>query len=177
MDYDDSGSTIITGTITYNGQPVSRKVTLITKVDHRFIATTWSDPTTGVYSFIQLEDQEYIIIAEDYLGTYGTVSHNITDQTNIEFNDQQLNDLDDYKGIGKIWGTIEDSNQLPMERRLVLLDPQTYKKVATTISNPTTGYYEFNNLSTSRIFTLIAEEDYNPNFDYNDIIRSRVTPS
>lgn len=142
------------------------------------IAITWSDPVTGVYYFKQYKDQEYLIIADDYQGTYGTVAHNSSEQFNIEFNDQQLNDLADYQGNGKIWGTIQDANQDPMERRLVLLDPQTYKKVKTTISNPTTGYYEFNDLSTSRQFTVIAEEDYQTvPFHYNDIIRSRISPS
>lgn len=73
--YYDGGTSTVTGTVTYNGSPAKRKVRLFTLKDARCIAETWSDSTTGVYTFTRLKNQEYIVTGEDYLREFDFVTH------------------------------------------------------------------------------------------------------
>ena len=68
--YYDGGTTVVSGTVTYNGAPGARKVSLFTLIDKRLIAETWSDPVTGIYSFGRLKDQEYFVWSEDYMRVF-----------------------------------------------------------------------------------------------------------
>ena len=68
--YYDGGTTRIDGTVTYNGSPGARKVSLFTLKDKRLIMETWSDPVTGAYSFTRLKDQEYFVWSDDYLRVF-----------------------------------------------------------------------------------------------------------
>lgn len=75
------------------------------------------------------------------------------------------------KGIGKIWGTVKNANQNPLQKRIVLLEYFSYVGIAETVSD-SNGYYEFDGLNTSIVFTIIAEDSRN--YRYNSIIRACV---
>lgn len=171
--YYDGGTYSVTGTVLYNGQPASRKVGLFTLRDKRLIAETWSDPTTGVYTFTELKEQEYFVWSEDYLRVFCPATHSIFEQSNLVFSQQSKFNPDDFVGNGKIWGTVLDEYQNPISKKLILLEDQTYVIVKTTMSDPSTGYYEFANLTTDKKFTIICEST-RPVDIYNDIIRAKV---
>lgn len=73
--YYDGGTYKVEGYLTYNGVPASRKVSLFTLIDKRFIAETWSDPSNGFYSFTRLYNQPYFVWSDDYLQVYDPISH------------------------------------------------------------------------------------------------------
>lgn len=171
--YYDGGTGIVSGAVTYNGSLAKRKVSLFTLKDKRLVEEAWSDPITGEYSFDRLKDQEYFVWSEDYLRVFDAVSHCTFNQTNLVFSDQTAFDPDDYVGDGKIWGTITDSLGNFLSRRVLLLADQTYIVVKSTVSNVSTGYYEFTNLDTTKVFTVVCES-VRPTSGYNDIIRARV---
>lgn len=171
--YYDGGTFSITGNLTYNNSPASRKVSLFTLKDKRLIAETWSDPATGAYSFDRLKDQEYFVWADDYLRVFTPVTQEIADQSNLAFSVQTRFDPQLFEGNGSIWGTVLDASNQPLSKRLLLLDDQTYIIVKTVQSDAVTGYYEFTGLNTSRVFTVVCEDD-RPIGPYNDIIRSKV---
>jgi hypothetical protein len=175
-DMEDGGSTTISGYVTYNGYPAFRKVQLLSLQNSRVIRETWSDPITGYYEFILLKDQPYCVIGFDYLKNLSPVVHLVETQTNIAFTDQVGFDPEDFEGNGSIWGTVKDSNQNPLSRRVVLLDYLTYIKVKVTQSDPITGYYEFTDLDTSKYFSVITEDDQIPP-NFNDIIRAKCQAS
>jgi len=173
--YYDGGTFSVSGTVTYNGGPESRKVSLFTLKDKRLIAETWSDPVTGAYSFTRLKDQEYFVWSEDYLRAFTPVSHQISDQTNLAFSEQLRYDPDLFVGEGKIWGTVLNESNQPISRRLVLLEDQTYIIIRKTTSDPITGYYEFDELDNTKTFSVVCE-GVRPVSGFNDIIRAKVHP-
>ena len=73
--YYDGGVFSITGYVLYNNIPASRRVCLFTAKDFRLIATVWSDPVTGVYTFTRLKEQPYFVWSDDYLQIFDPVSH------------------------------------------------------------------------------------------------------
>jgi len=73
---------------------------------------------------------------------------------------------------GSIWGTVTDTLGNPLQKRIVVVEHWSYNPVAETISDPITGYYEFNNLNLLQLYSVIAE-DY-LDFRYNDIIRAKI---
>jgi len=73
--YYDGGIFSITGYVLYNNVPASRRVCLLTAKDFRLIATVWSDPVTGVYTFTRLKEQPYFVWSDDYLQIFDPVSH------------------------------------------------------------------------------------------------------
>jgi hypothetical protein len=75
-------------------------------------------------------------------------------------------------GQGKIWGTVTDAGGQPMSRKVVLIEYWSYAPVAEVVSDPDTGYYEFIELDTSALFSVVAED--HKDYHYNDIIRSKV---
>lgn len=81
IDEQDGGTKKVTGYVTFNQQPASRLVHLLTAQDKRWIAATWSDPTTGYYEFLNLKDSPYLVLAEDYTNTYDLVAHLVTNQS------------------------------------------------------------------------------------------------
>lgn len=81
IDEQDGGTKKITGYVTFNQQPASRLVHLLVAQDKRWIAATWSDPTTGYYEFLNLKDIPYLVLAEDYTNTYDLVAHFVTNQS------------------------------------------------------------------------------------------------
>lgn len=173
--YYDGGTMVVSGTVTYNGSPGARKVSLFTLKDKRLIMETWSDPVSGTYSFERLKDQEYFVWSEDYLRVFAPASHHITDQTNLVFTEQSRFDPDLFVGDGKIWGTVLDETSQPLSRRLVLLEDQTYIIVRKTTSDSITGYYEFDGLDHLKTFSIVCESE-RPVSGYNDIIRARAHP-
>lgn len=77
-----------------------------------------------------------------------------------------------YWGNGKIWGTVTDAEGTPLKKKILLIEYWSYMPILETISDPVTGYYEFLNLDTNAVFSVVAE-DY-LDYRYNDIIRAKV---
>lgn len=72
----DSGPLQITGTTKNTGTPptpVRRRVRLHEQSSGRIVRETWSDATTGAYSFTGLRQTLYYVTAFDQTGTYGGV--------------------------------------------------------------------------------------------------------
>lgn len=72
----DSGPGTITGTTKNTGSPptpVRRRVRLHEQSSGRIVSETWSDATTGAYSFTGLRLTRYYITAFDHTGTFGGV--------------------------------------------------------------------------------------------------------
>lgn len=72
----DSGSLQITGTTKNTGTPptpVRRRVRLHEQSSGRIVRETWSDATTGAYTFAGLRLTAYYVTAFDHTGTYGGV--------------------------------------------------------------------------------------------------------
>jgi hypothetical protein len=71
------GSGVITGTVKIKGTPdyaVSRRVRLYRDRDGILVGETWSDPTTGAYSFDGLDrSQKYTVLALDHTGNFRAV--------------------------------------------------------------------------------------------------------
>lgn len=72
----DSGPLQITGTTKNTGTPptpVRRRVRLHEQSSGRIVRETWSDATTGAYTFAGLRQTLYYVTAFDHTGTYGGV--------------------------------------------------------------------------------------------------------
>ena len=71
------GQGIITGTVKIKGTPdyaVSRRVRLYRDRDGMLVGETWSDPTTGTYTFDGLDRlQRYTVLALDHTGNFRAV--------------------------------------------------------------------------------------------------------
>ena len=67
----------ISDTVAITGSPetlVSRRVTLIDRITMQSVASVWSDPVTGAYSFTHLrKGVPFMVVADDYLGAYNAV--------------------------------------------------------------------------------------------------------
>lgn len=178
------GDRYIEGTVTLDGAPVRRRVRLYDLRSGEIIGETWSNATTGLYRFDNVdEEREYQSIALDHEKQSTPIAHEVKIEpkipepyyiNNMALNPQSMNDPEYYTGLGSIWGTVKDNQNNPLQRRLVLVESLSYIIVATTVSDPITGEYEFDGLSTDKTFSVIAE-DSTP-ASYNDIIRARVTP-
>jgi len=178
----DGGIYSISGYVTINNIPVSRQVILHEKLSKRIVASMWSDSITGFYKFEQLSNKvQYYIWCEDYEKNFTPVTQYVEMDpkipklyyiNNIDFSEQTMRDPSYWFGLGKIWGVVTDNGGNPLSRRLVLLEHKTYIIVQKTISDVLTGEYEFNNLTTEKIFTVIAEDV--DDYVYNDIIRAKV---
>jgi hypothetical protein len=55
---------------------------------------------------------------------------------------------------------------------VVLIEYWSYMPVEEVISDPETGYYEFTQLDTTALFSVVAED--HRDYRYNDIIRAKV---
>lgn len=75
LDQEDGGEMFITGQVTYNGQPASRRVSLFTLRGKRLVREWWSDPVTGNYRFDNLKNQEYFVWSEDYQRVFDPDTH------------------------------------------------------------------------------------------------------
>jgi len=72
----DSGPLQIIGTTKNTGTPptpVRRRVRLHEQCSGRIVRETWSDATTGAYTFAGLRQTLYYVTAFDHTGTYGGV--------------------------------------------------------------------------------------------------------
>ena len=72
--YEDSDHDIdgqISGTVAVSGAPAQRRVVLFDHRTMRPLASTWSDPVTGAYSFSGLAlNKKYLVVCDDYTRTY-----------------------------------------------------------------------------------------------------------
>lgn len=75
--YFDSGPGTITGTAKNTGlpanTPVFRRVRLHEQSSGRIVRETWSDATTGAYSFTGLRLTAYYVVGFDHTGQYSGV--------------------------------------------------------------------------------------------------------
>lgn len=72
----DSGPGVITGTTKNTGAPptpVRRRVRLYEQSSGRIVRETWSDATTGAYSFTGLRLTAYYVVGFDHTGEFGGV--------------------------------------------------------------------------------------------------------
>lgn len=69
------GTYTVSGVLTVENEPRSRKVRLHNLKTGELIAQMWSDPVTGYYEFNQLELIEYYVWSEDYTRIYEPVTH------------------------------------------------------------------------------------------------------
>ena len=73
LDIADSGTGVISGVVTIENIPGTRKVRLYRKHDGRLVRETWST-VTGHYSFTNIDPAlEYFVVAHDHLRTYNAV--------------------------------------------------------------------------------------------------------
>jgi hypothetical protein len=75
-------------------------------------------------------------------------------------------------GPGKIWGTVTDAQGQPLSRKIVLIEYWSYMPIYEVVSDPETGYYEFTDLDTTAIFSVVAEDSRD--YRFNDVIRSKI---
>lgn len=66
VDYIDGGAYSISGIITERGVPGKYRVQLFDQLTSKLIRQTWSDPTTGAYSFDYLNDTVRYLVAFDH---------------------------------------------------------------------------------------------------------------
>lgn len=72
---EDGGTgTLVTGVDGNQIQPLRRRVRLLQRLTARLVRETWSNPTTGVYEFTGLKDQDYLVIVDDYALAYNAVA-------------------------------------------------------------------------------------------------------
>ena len=73
----DSGQGVITGTVkkigTPSDTPVYRRVRLHEQISGRIVRETWSDATTGAFSFTGLRLTAYYVVGFDHTGEFGGV--------------------------------------------------------------------------------------------------------
>ena len=66
-----TGDGQISGTVAVSGAPAQRRVVLFDHRTMRPLASTWSDPVTGAYSFSGLAlNKKYLVVCDDYTRTY-----------------------------------------------------------------------------------------------------------
>ncbi|WP_435105569.1 hypothetical protein [Arhodomonas sp. AD133] len=82
-----------------------------------------------------------------------------------------------WGGRGRITGTVKvkqsDGTEVPVHRRVRLLERRTAILVAETWSDATTGAYEFKGVDEHRRFTVLAH-DYTG--EHNAVVADNVTP-
>lgn len=84
LDVYDAGRGIITGTVkeknTPANTPLKRRVVLLSMPGSRAIRETWSDETTGAYSFPYIDrGRTYTVLSFDHAGNYrAVIADNLT---------------------------------------------------------------------------------------------------
>jgi hypothetical protein len=76
-----------------------------------------------------------------------------------------------FSGGGRVVGTVKRVGDLPVARRVCLLDERTRVVVAETWSNPLTGAYTFDQVSTGRAYTVMS---YDHTGVFNAVVASGV---
>jgi len=66
----DGGAYRLTGVVTSNGIPASRRVRLFDQISGRLMRETWSDSVTGVYIFDYIRQGTFFVIAHDHTGAF-----------------------------------------------------------------------------------------------------------
>jgi len=62
---------VISGTVAVSGVPAHRRVVLFHHRSLKPVASTWSDPVTGAYTFTGLNPAgKYLVVCDDYTQTY-----------------------------------------------------------------------------------------------------------
>ena len=78
----DGGEFQIVGTTKNTGTPpapVRRRVRLHEQISGRIVRETWSDATTGAYSFTGLRLTTYYVVGFDHTGAFGgVIADNLT---------------------------------------------------------------------------------------------------
>ena len=79
----DGGAYRITGTTknkaTPSDIPVARRVRLHEQISGRIVRETWSDATTGAYSFTGIRLTTYYVVSFDHTNTFGgVIADNLT---------------------------------------------------------------------------------------------------
>ena len=79
----DGGEFQIVGTTknkaTPSDLPVARRVRLHEQISGRLVRETWSDATTGAYSFTGLRLTTYYVVSFDHTGAFGgVIADNLT---------------------------------------------------------------------------------------------------
>ena len=70
----DGGTGIISGTVTINTIPGSRRVRLFDLKSGRLVREAWSDPATGAYQFVHIDrHRDYFVLVHDHLRIYNAV--------------------------------------------------------------------------------------------------------
>jgi len=66
----DGGAYRLTGVVTSNGIPASRRVRLFDQLSGRLMRETWSDSVTGVYVFENIRQGTFFVLAHDHTGAF-----------------------------------------------------------------------------------------------------------
>jgi len=70
QDSADGGAYRLTGVVTSNGIPASRRVRLFDQLSGRMMRETWSDAVTGVYIFDYIRQGTFFVLAHDHTGAF-----------------------------------------------------------------------------------------------------------
>jgi hypothetical protein len=73
---EDSGLYQITGTVKVDGSPdtpVARLVVLFDQLGLRPLRSTWSDGTTGAYTFTKIANKKYMVMSFDHTHNFRAV--------------------------------------------------------------------------------------------------------
>lgn len=85
--------------------------------------------------------------------------------------------LDIYDaGRGRITGTVKEKNtpaNTPLKRRVVLLSMPGSRAIRETWSDQTTGAYEFTEVATDRVYTVVS---YDHTGIYRGVVADNLTP-
>lgn len=82
-----------------------------------------------------------------------------------------------FSGAGRITGSTKEKglpSNVPVSRRVLLLDDRTHQVVAQQWSDPATGAYTFDQLSMIRRYTVIS---YDHEGDYRAVIADAIVPT
>jgi len=66
----DGGAYRLTGVVTSNGIPASRRVRLFDQLSGQLMRETWSDSVTGVYIFDYIRQGTFFVLAHDHTGAF-----------------------------------------------------------------------------------------------------------
>lgn len=66
----DGDNKQLTGTVTSDGAPAARRVRLFDQPSGRIVRETWSDATTGEYTFEYIRSGPWIVLAHDRTGQF-----------------------------------------------------------------------------------------------------------